>query len=164
VSPKTKTVLVLFAVAGVLTAWLVWKTDWDARAIHLRLNHLAELVTKEGEESTFESMGRSRKVMGFFMSDAYIEYLPRSVLEGTEALGAAFLNVRAGIERASVGLSRHEITVADDGRRAESTVRANARVLARGEEEWHDSLDYHILWQKADGEWRISQVSISSGE
>ncbi len=156
---KTKTFLILFSVVALLLGWLVWHTDWDVRAIHKQLNALVELVEKEGRVSTFEALARSRKLPDFFAEDAQVEYLPgRQLPADKDALGPAFLSAWGQIESASIRLSRHEVSVDEEGSTAESTVYVTAKVVVSGEDQVGDTLEYRILWVKEDGIWRIEAV------
>ena len=160
-TPNQKIVLVLAALVSVFVGSIFWNMDWDARAIDKRMHELAELVEKSGAESTFEGLGRSRRVANLFTDSCEIEYLPqRSSLTGADAISGAFLSVRNAIETASVRLSRHTITVDADAERAESTVQASAKVATSGGDEWRDTLQYRIFWQKQEGEWLIRQIWI----
>ncbi|CAA6692897.1 Unannotated [Lentimonas sp. CC19] len=160
-TPNQKTVLVVAALVALCIASLFWNVDWDARAIDKQLNELADLVEKSEPESAFEALGRSRRVADLFTDSCEIEYLPqRSSLSGADSISAAFLSVRNAIETASVGLSQHTIAVDAGAARAESSVRASAKVATRGGDEWRDRLNYRIVWEKVEGEWLIRQIWI----
>jgi len=160
-TPNQKTVLFVAALVALCMASILWKIDWDARAIDKQLNELAELVEKSGPESTFEELGRSRRVATFFTDSCEIEYLrQRSSLSGADSISAAFLSVRGAIKTASVRLSQHTIAVDADAARAESTVRASAKITTRGGDEWRDTLNYRIVWDQVEGEWLIRQIWI----
>ena len=156
-----KTVLALIVLVVLCVISILWNVDWDARAIDKQLNELAELVEKSEPESSFEAVGRSRRVGGFFTDDCEIEYLPqRSSVTGADSMRAAFMSVRSSIETASVRLSQHTITVDAEADRAESTVRAVAKVATRGGDAWRDTVRYGISWEKVEGDWLIRQIWI----
>lgn len=157
---KTKTAISLAIALAIILGWMLWRTDWDSRAIHKTLKSLAELVEKDGSESTFEALGRGRKVPEFFMENAQIEYLPNRSFRAGDTLSAVFLSARSQVETASVRISRHEIMVDAGGRRAESTARVSAQVTVAGGGRHSDSVEYRILWEKVAGDWRIRLISV----
>lgn len=159
---RLKAVLALTVLVLLCVASIVWNVDWDARAINQQLNKLAELVEKSQTESSFEAMGRARRVGNFFTDACEIEYLPqRSSVAGADSIQAVFLSARNSIQTVSVRLSQHSITVNTDAERAESTVRAVAKVAMRGGDQWGDVLNYRIAWEQIDGEWLIQQIWIT---
>ncbi len=158
---RLKAVLALTVLVVLCVASILWNVDWDARAIDQQLNELAELVEKSGAESSFEGLGRARRVGSFFTDSCEIEYLPqRSSVTGADSIKGAFLSVRNSIETASVRLSQHAITVDADAGRAESTVRAVAKVATRGGDQWRETVRYRISWEFVEGEWLIRQIWI----
>lgn len=152
-------VLAVMAIGLIALGWLLWRTDWDARAIHGRLRDLAELLEKDDSESTLNRMAGSRELRGFFTGQASVEYLPgRSPARGADAIGSAYFALRERVKTASVHLSGHEIDVAEADDRATSTVRVRVSVRMKNGDSRSGSHEYRIEWVEAEGAWRIRTV------
>lgn len=154
--------LIAFVIAVLLGAYFYTQVDWDERAVRNQLNELTELIEKDGPVSTFDSVGRSRKLVGFFTKNSSIEYIPgRRLPKDLDSMSGAFLSVWGQIETASVRISRHEVDIKED--RAESIVTAKCSVIFEGSDRMGDSLDYRITWVRDEGDWLIKSV-VSLGE
>ena len=150
------------AVAGVW--WFFFRPPDDVRAIRQRLERFAELVEKDGAESTLRSVGTARKLAAFFVEGAEIRYLPRRApVRAGEGLEAAFVNLRGRLGAIDVRLRKHDVTVAGDGRRADSRVRVTASVADGAGDRRTETHDYRILWRKEAGDWRMRDVAHRSG-
>lgn len=154
---RYKIPLIVLVVAGLLAAYFYTQVDWDERAVRNQLKELTELVEKDGPVSTFDSVGRSRKLVGFFAKNPSIEYVPgRKLPKDLDSMSGAFLSVWGQIEKASVRISRHEVKINDD--RAESTVTAKCSVILEGSDRMGDAIDYRITWVRVEGDWLIKSV------
>ena len=140
--------------------WFFFRPPDDVRAIRDRLERFAELVEKDEAESTLRSVGRARKLAGYFAEGAEIRYLPRRApVRAGEGLEAAFVNVRGRVGAITVRLRQHDVSVAADGLRADSRVRVTASVADGTGDRRTETHDYRILWTKEAGEWRMRDVA-----
>lgn len=154
---RYKIPLIVLAVVALIAGYFYTQVDWDARAIRKQLNELADLVEKDGPTSTFDSVGRSRKLVAHFAESPSVEFIPgRRLPKNLDSMSGAFLSVWGEIDKASVRISRHEVEINED--RAESTVTAKCSVIVSGSDRMGDSLDYRISWIRVDGEWLIQSV------
>lgn len=154
---RYKIPLIVLAIVALLAGYFYTQVDWDARAIRKQLNELVELVEKDGPTSTFDSVGRSRKLVGCFANNPSVEYIPgRRLPKDLDSMSGAFLSVWGEIEQASVRISRHEVEIKGD--RAESNITARCSVIMDGSDRMGDSLNYRITWVRIDGEWLIQSV------
>lgn len=154
--------LIVLVVAVLLASYFYTQVDWDERAVHNQLNELTELIEKDGPVSTFDSVGRSRKLVNFFTKNPSIEYMPgRRLPKDMDSMSGAFLSVWGQIEKASVRISRHEVEINDD--RAESTVTTKCSVILEGSDRMGDAIDYRINWIRFEGDWLIKSV-VALGE
>jgi hypothetical protein len=154
---RFKIPIIVLAVLALLVGYFYTQVDWDARAIRKQLNNLAELVEKDGPVSTFDSVGRSRKLVTYLADNSSVEFIPGRRLPGDlDSMSGAFLSVWGEIDKASVRISRHEVEIDED--RAESTVTAKCSVVIDGSDRMGDSLDYRIIWVRVEGEWLIKSV------
>jgi len=150
-------------VAGGL-AFRFWPRGAESE-IKGRLKKLVELVEKTGNESTFEAAGKARKLEGFFVGGAEVEYLPnRSFRAEEKAMTGAFMQARSAAEAISIWVMSHRVAVGSGGLTAESTVKANAGVTLRGGETESRTLTHVLTWEKTDGEWRIAGVEVAGDE
>jgi hypothetical protein len=158
-SAKIKTALSIFILFVLVGGYFYTQVDWEARAIRRQLSRLTDLVEKDGPVSTFEALGRSRKLPGFFTQDALIEYLPRrSLPPGNDAISGAFLSLWNDVETASIAIRRHEVEVFEKHVDAESRATVRASVILNGREQMGDTMKYRISWRYVEGDWRIQSV------
>jgi len=154
-----KKIGVVLGLAALLGLYLYFQVDWDARAIRSEFKQLVDVVEKDGPVSSFEALGRSRKLVGHFAPKASVEYFPgRGLPKDLDGMGAAFLSVWTQIETASVSVQRHEVEIDPRGMEAESMVQAKCSVIFEGAERMGDTLKYRIYWVKIDGDWKIRTV------
>ncbi len=154
---NSKVPVIAIAAVLLIAGYFYTVVDWNARAVRKQLDALAELVEKDGPVSTFDSVGRSRKLPGFFADNPSVEYFPgRRLPKDLDAMSGAFLSVWGEIDTASVRISRHEVEVNDE--RAESMITARCSVVIDGSEKMGDVLDYRINWAKIEGDWLIRSV------
>jgi len=148
---------IILSVLGVVLGYLYTQIDWESRAVRNQLNGLINLVEKDGAVSTFEAVGRSRKLTNFFAEDASVEYFPgRRLPKDLDAMSGAFLSVWGNIDKANVRVTRHEVEV--DESEAESLVTASCSVIFEGSEQMGDTIKYRINWIQVDGDWLITSV------
>ena len=155
----SKRIAIIFALILFVCGYFYFQVDWEARAVRKQLSQVAELIEKDGAVSTFEALGRSRRLTGYFTTDAAIEYLAgRSLPRGSDAMGSAFLSVWGNVDQASVRLIKHEVAINDRGTEADSRVLASCSVVLAGAEQMGDTVQYRIYWRKIDGDWLIREV------
>ena len=148
-----------FVIVSLIIGYFYLQVDWNARAIRKQFSQLIELVEKEGAVSKFESVGRSRKLPGFFTDNASIEYFPnRRLPKDRDAMSGAFLSVWGQIDTASVSVLRHAVDIDEDALRCESNVVVRSSVIMNGSEKMGDTLKYRIYWRKIGNDWRIEEV------
>lgn len=156
---RFKIPLIIAAILVLVAGYFYATVDWEARTIRKRIDHLAEQVEKDGPVSTFEALGRSRKLVAVFMDGAEVEYVSgRRLPKDLDSMGAAFISAWGQVEKASVSILRHEVSVDPDRLEAESMLTARCSVIFNGAERMGDTLEYKIFWRKIDGEWRIRSL------
>lgn len=156
---RLKIPLIILASVVAIGGYFYLQVDWEARAIRKQFQALTEVVEKDEPVSTFEALSRSRRLATFFTNPASIEYMRgRKLPEDLDAISAGFLSAWGRISEASITVLRHEITISDNSTEAQSEVTVRGRVVADGRDQMRDTIDYRILWQKIEGDWRIQQV------
>lgn len=154
---RHKLPMVLLVVFALLTGYFYTQVDWEERAIRRQLSELTVLVEKDGPTSTFDSVGRSRKLVSYFAENPSIEFIPeRRLPKDLNSISGAFLSIWGEIDRASVLIRRHEVEIDED--RAESSVTAKCSVFINGSDRVGELVDYRISWIRFDGEWLIKSV------
>lgn len=158
-SSTYKTPLIVAAVLLLIAGYFYTTVDWEARAIRKRVSQLVEQVEKDGPVSTFEALGRSRKLVAVFAEGAEVEYVPgRSLPKDLDSMSAAFISAWGQVDKASVRVIRHEVNVDHDRSEAESMLTARCSVVLNGAEQMGDTLEYKIFWRKIYGDWRIRSL------
>jgi hypothetical protein len=156
--PK-KPLIIASAVFLGLVAWFILKGDGDIAAIRQQLDELVEVVEKEGPVPPFEALGRSQKLKSKFTERLLFEYLPgKSLPRDRDELGAAFLGVWSKLDRISIRVLRHDVSVDENKYEAESSLSANCSVVMDGAERMGDTFEYIVFWTKVDGEWLIERL------
>lgn len=142
----------------IIVIWFVGGGS-ETKAIYKRFDALVDLVEKDGPASTFETVGRTRKIVEFFEPAAAIEYYPgRTLPKDLEAMQGAFVQVWGRLDSASVSIQRHDVELDESGANAVSTLRATSQVMMHGEQEMSGAIEYQIDWVKVDGDWKIERV------
>jgi hypothetical protein len=161
---KNKTFWAVAALLVLIIGYFYTQVDWETRAIRKQFDGLIEQVEKDGPASTFEALGRSRKVVAYFAPEPSVEYFPgRHLPKDLDAMGGAFISVWGQIEKASVRVIRHDVTIDETYPEAESLVTARCSVILNGSEQMGDTIKYRINWIQIDGDWRIQAVVALAG-
>lgn len=149
---------VLIVLIG-LGGYFYFQVDWEVRAIRKQIEVLTGLVEKSGPVSTFEGLGRGRRLPGLFTETASIEYFRgRYLPQGADAISSLFLGVWGQINELSIRIVGHEVKIQQDGNAARSRVTTRTRVVMGGRDRVGDTLRYQVDWQKVDGQWRIHRI------
>lgn len=154
-----KSLLAALSLMLLISGYLFFQVDWEARAVRKQLDRLVHLVEKDGPVSTFDALRRSRQFSGLFTEESSVEYYPgRPLPRDPDALGAAFLSAWRSVDQASITVRRHDVQISDPRRTAESMLQAKCNVVLSGREPMKDLIKYRIYWRQVDGDWKIESM------
>lgn len=158
-----KPVLAALGVGVVILAGVLFSVDWEARAVHKRLDALVKLVEKDGAENTLMSAAKANRVPGFFTDQPMIRMSDlRRRIEDTSELKGAVLALRTQAQSVSVGIRDRELVLNREAGTADLSFRARVRVVRGGEAETGEDA-VRMRWVKdEDGEWRVDSLEMQS--
>lgn len=129
-------------------------------AINKQLDELEELISKTGDESQFEVLGKAKKASGYVIENPYLEVLPGySVVGDREALTGMLASLRGRATTADVDFSGRQITINDSGNSALVNLTVSARAEGFGDDGKHRA-KYRMEWVEQDGDWLIARVEL----
>jgi hypothetical protein len=157
VSPK-RLLLLLAAVAALVALWSWWHSD--RRRIERRVDELQELVSKSGEESAIQGLGRARAVTGLFAPAFEIRARQLGFTTGdTQELIRFVHGYRSRAEAIRMRVSTESLSVVAEHRRATQIAALEFLTggpLGTGSEIYR----VQINWMLERGEWLIDYVDL----
>jgi hypothetical protein len=160
-SMSPRTLKLAAAIAALVALWLLWGW-WHSpqRRIYRRLDALAELLEKDGDEGSLATAATARGVVDFFAPGFFIRAQPyEGDLRDPQELAGAVLRFRGGARRISIGISDRHLNLAPDERSGELLYVA-AVTLDRGNGPGRESRRVRSLWIEDGGQWKISELEL----
>ena len=154
-------ILVLLGVGGYFGYHYLWLAD-DERIIHAKVDELAELASKEGEETVFVGVGQARRIANHF-TEEFVLGMGRPFPDGTgtrEDLMAAVTQARGGVDELRLRVSDRDLTVDASGESAVMELTGRGLLSYQGHGRREDVRRFRVEWVKVDGDWLIRRVDL----
>ena len=148
----------LFLIVLVAIGWNWWQSD--RRQIARQLDHLQELVAKDGPESALEGLAEARAITGLFASAFEIRARQLDFATRDRQELIRFIHqYRSGSESIHMRVSTGTLNVVPEHRRA--TLDATLEFPSGGPLGGADEA-YHVQvnWLEENGVWRIDYVDL----
>jgi hypothetical protein len=154
----TRWLWILLALAVVV--WLVFFTGGGPeKAIHRRLDALAEVIEKDGREGDLQAVARSRELSGFFAEGFRVRAPQVGELKDRARLLQTFVGYRRRHESIGVAFRDRELELQEPAGTASLACVAS---LSGGEGLSASRDRYRLLvrWRQEGGEWKIADLEV----
>lgn len=161
---KIKIGAIAVVIAGVVLAFVFFRSGGEEVKINRRLDSLVDIVEKSKKESRLAALAVGPRVAGYFTEDCEVQGasgMPSA--SGKDLIGATLANMRMRADKVSVSVWQRTVTLGSD----EMTANMNLRVVVSGsqnDEDYRDDARFYIDWVKDDGDWLIARVSTPEEE
>lgn len=146
------------ALAG-LCSWFIMRSCNEEHIIQRRLNKLARLVEKHGEEKPLTTLNRMRQIGDFFAPFVQID-LPEAFSSPTDRrdILAAIQNARGSVNRLRIKIRDQVVTLERSAEEARTRFVAEAAIEIHGEHV-REIRELEIIWRFTNGAWVVYAIS-----
>lgn len=142
-----------------LCSWFIMRNCNEEHIIQRRLNKLARLVEKNGEEKPLTTLNRMRQIGDFFAPFVQIDFpeAPSFPTDRRDML-AVIQNARGSVKRLRIKIRDQVVTLERSAQQARTRFVAEAVIESHGEHV-REIRELEIVWRLTNGAWMVYAIS-----